>query len=219
MKFIWVFLVLLFFPLVSAYECIDFESKTVQHSLDQLFCVSYENRLMPMQMQGQYNITIEDDVLTSKYDHKIVFDTKGVLLLKAPDNRIMTVEVIDPLEREQYGKMMAVLEAQDLELTSREDRITELAGLYQTEQDDHRDTRGLLSDAQGIIDSNLTVPSDKVEITRAELRRFGKDIALEMKDKPTSVWVYFFVGTGLFGSGVFAMAMKYYFKDNNQGGT
>lgn len=177
-----IFIVLLFgVSSVHAWECIDFESKTVQHSVDDLFCVSYESKLTPLQMERQYNLVVDLNKQTEKYDHKIIFKTKGVLLLKSSTNEILTVEVIDPAEKEAWTEMLFMLEAQELIIDEKDLKIAALILEKEKINENYITTKSKFAEANWIIANNHTV-HDQLNINEKDLKGIFKEV-IDEKDK------------------------------------
>ncbi|MEE9119385.1 MAG: hypothetical protein V3U02_12440 [Calditrichia bacterium] len=173
-KFLTILIFLISLSSAQAFECISFESKTVSTSVDDLFCVYNENKLTPLQMDGQYTMSVELDKLATKqadeniYNHKIIFGTKGVLLLKAPNNEIMTVEVIDPAEKEALTEMVFALGAQKLSLEEKDIKIAELTLEKGEVTKDYLLTKAELETAQRNIAENQTI-HDQLKIDADDL--------------------------------------------------
>jgi hypothetical protein len=163
---------------VHAYECYDFESKIVQHSVEDLFCVTYDTKLTPLQMDGQYSMVVEQNKLTDKYDHKVVFKTKGVLLFKSPTNEIMTVEVIDPAEKEAWTEMQFTLEAQDRTIQEKDRKIANMTLENEKIKGDYLVTKSELENAKWFIAENQTA-HDCFDADEKDLKRIYREVENE----------------------------------------
>ena len=139
-----------------AYECVPFAEKTIQHSMvspsgeSELLCVTWDGSLTPSGMPaGTYESLTQQNILTGKYEHKFKFKAQGILVLKAPDEKQMTIEVVDVGEKTRALELQTMIEERNKIIEEQGKKVMNLTlTVYNTQQE--------LDVANDFISKNLT---------------------------------------------------------------